>query len=248
LVLARCRIERNESDVDRFGVPVSTRRLQRIAMRRLTLGTQGLTEPHFDVSADGVTKTAVLVSLGRGLSLRLDQLRGADVTGYRADRCRARPGVDGAGDLSQGPLRWPEPSPGRQRRRSSRSIPRRPQRAVWRVVHQWPLQTGERALRFKRCRFSDLPGQEAPPPSSLGPADPAGTFQPHPVKARVIVKTPYCWPRTWVYRSQTSAAPRCPSLATSSSRSASASRPAPAASRRAPKARRSATQRQSLHA
>jgi len=45
-----------ESDVDRFGAPVSTRRPQRIDMRGLTLGAQGLTEEHFDVSAGEDTK------------------------------------------------------------------------------------------------------------------------------------------------------------------------------------------------
>jgi hypothetical protein len=45
------------------------------------------------------------------------------------------------------------------------------------------------ALRFKHCRFSDLPGQAGIfAPQLVGPADPAWTFQPHPVKARVSVK------------------------------------------------------------
>jgi hypothetical protein len=45
------------------------------------------------------------------------------------------------------------------------------------------------ALRFKGCRFSDLPGQAGVFAAQLvGPADPAWTFGPHPVKARVIVK------------------------------------------------------------
>jgi hypothetical protein len=44
-------------------------------------------------------------------------------------------------------------------------------------------------LRFKRCRFSDLPGQAGIFAAQLvGPADPAWTFGPDPVKARVIVQ------------------------------------------------------------
>jgi hypothetical protein len=45
-----------ESEVDRLGAPVNTRRPQRIPMQRLTLGAQGLTKEHFDVSADEVTQ------------------------------------------------------------------------------------------------------------------------------------------------------------------------------------------------
>jgi hypothetical protein len=45
------------------------------------------------------------------------------------------------------------------------------------------------ALRFTRCRFSDLPGQAGIFTAQLvGPADPAWTFGPDRVKARVIVK------------------------------------------------------------
>jgi hypothetical protein len=45
------------------------------------------------------------------------------------------------------------------------------------------------ALRFKGCRFSDLPGQAGIfAPQLVGPADPAWTFVPDPANARVIVK------------------------------------------------------------
>ena len=45
------------------------------------------------------------------------------------------------------------------------------------------------ALGFKGCRFSDLPGQAGIfAPQLVGSADPAWTFGPDPVKARVIVK------------------------------------------------------------
>jgi hypothetical protein len=185
-----------ESDVDRLGAPVSTRRPQRIAMRRLTLGAQGLTEPHFDVSADGVTQR--LFSLVWVAGYRPDWTNSGgktplDILGIDAEhaqvstvratfrkvhfdgRNRARGDDDPGGAFD--PLPDVRNGFGLE---GGFALP--------------PLGDGvfkpvNGALRFKRCRFSDLPGQAGIFAAQLvGPADPAWTFGPHPVKARVIVK------------------------------------------------------------
>jgi hypothetical protein len=185
-----------ESDVDRSGVPVSTRRPQRIAMRRLTLGAQGLTKEHFDVSANGITQrlfSLVWVAGYRpdwtnsGEQTPLDtkgiDAEHAQVSTVRATFCKVH--FDGRnrarGDEDPGGAFDPLPD----------------------VRNGFGLEGGfalpplgdgvfkpvNGALRFTRCRFSDLPGQAGIFAAQLvGPDDSAWTFGPHPVKARVIVR------------------------------------------------------------
>jgi hypothetical protein len=181
-----------ESDVDRFGAPVSSpRRPQRVDMRRLTLGAQGLTLPHFDVSAEGVTKR--LFSLVWVAGYRPDwtnsggqtplHILGIDAEHAQVSTVRAtfrKVHFDGRnrarGDDDPGGAFDPLPDV-----RNGFGLEGGFANGLFKPVNG--------ALRFNRCRFSDLPGQAGIFAAQLvGPADPAWTFGPDPVKARVIVK------------------------------------------------------------
>ena len=172
-----------ESEVDRFGVPVNTRRPQRIDMQRLTLGAQGLTEEHFDVSADGVTErlfSLVWVAGHRpdwtnsGEQTPLDIL-GIDVEHAQVSTVRAtfrKVHFDGRnrarGDTDPGGAFDPLPDV-----RNGFGLEGGFANGLFKPVNG--------ALRFKRCRFSDLPGQAGIfAPQLVGPADPAWTFQAAP--------------------------------------------------------------------
>jgi hypothetical protein len=180
-----------ESKVDRFGAPVDTRRPQRIDMRHLTLGAQGLTEEHPDVSAGGVTQR--LFSLVWVTGYRPDwtnsggktplDIEGIDAEHAQVSTVRAtfrKVHFDGRnrarGDTDPGGAFDPLPDV-----RDGFGLEGGFAKGLFKPVNG--------KLRFKRCRFSDLPGQAGIfAPQLVGPADPAWTFGPQPVKARVIVK------------------------------------------------------------
>jgi hypothetical protein len=79
------------------------------------------------------------------------------------------------------------------------------------------------AIRFEDSRFSDLPGQAGIfAPELVEPDDPACTFGPDAVQARVIVKDSVSHATPEACLSQTSAMSRWPSPAAGSGRSTSA--------------------------
>jgi hypothetical protein len=172
-----------ESDVDP--------RPQRIDMRHLTLGAQGLTAPHFDVSADGYTQrlfTLVWVAGHRPDWTNSGEQTPLDIMGIDAEHAQVSTvrasfrnvHFDGRnrarGDTDPGGAFDPLPDV-----RNGFGLEGGFANGLFKPVNG--------KLRFKRCRFSDLPGQAGIFAAQLvGPADPAWTFGPNPVKARVIVK------------------------------------------------------------
>jgi hypothetical protein len=179
-----------ESDVDLSGATVSPRP-QRIDMRHLTLGAQGLTAPHPDVSADGVTKrlfSLVWVAGHRPDWTNSGEQTPGDIMGIDAEHAQVstvrstfrKVHFDGRnrarGDTDPGGAFDPLPDV-----RNGFGLEGGFANGLFKPVNG--------KLRFKRCRFSDLPGQAGIFAAQLvGPADPAWTFGHDPVKARVIVK------------------------------------------------------------
>ena len=188
-----------ESDVDRFGEPVGTRRSQRVAMRDLTLGARGQTVAHFDINAEADTQ-------------RLFSL--VWVTGYRPDWTNSQeqtPGDIGRIDAEHAQLSTVRASfdqvhfDGRNRARGD-DEPGGPFDPAPDVRNGFGLEGGfallvpppdpvfffkpiNAAIRFEDSRFTDLPGQAGIfAPQLVGPDDPAWTLGPDPVQARVIVK------------------------------------------------------------
>jgi hypothetical protein len=188
-----------ESDVNRFGEPVSTRRSQQVTMEALTLGARGRTVAHFDPNEDGETQ-------------RLFSL--VWVEGYRPDWTNSQeqtPGDIGRIDAEQAQLSTVRASfdqvhfDGRNRARSDDG-PGGPFDPAPDVRNGFGLEGGfflfdppaeppflfkpvNAALRFDRSRFSDLPGQAGIfAPELVGPDDPAWTFGPEAVQARVTVQ------------------------------------------------------------
>ena len=188
-----------ESDVDRFGDPVGTRRSQRVAMRDLTLGGRGRTVAHFDPNEEPDTQ-------------RLFSL--VWVTGYRPDWTNSReqtPGDIGRIDAEHAQVSTVRASfdqvhfDGRNRARGD-AEPGGPFDRAPDVRNGFGLEGGlflfdppaeppflfkpvNAAVRFDRSRFSDLPGQAGIfAPQLVGPDDPAWTFGPDVVQARVLVK------------------------------------------------------------
>jgi hypothetical protein len=188
-----------ESDVDRFGEPVGTRRSQRVAMRDLTLGSRGRTVAHFDPNEDFDTQ-------------RLFSL--VWVEGYRPDWTNSQeqtPGDIGRIDVEHAQVSTVRASfgqvhfDGRNRARGD-DEPGGPLDPAPDVRNGFGLEGGfflfepaaeppflfkpvNAALRFDRSRFSDLPGQSGIfAPELVGPDDPAWTFGPDAVQARVVVK------------------------------------------------------------
>jgi hypothetical protein len=188
-----------ESDVNRFGEPVGTRRSQRVAMRDLTLGARGQTVAHFDPN-EGVD-TQRLFSL-------------VWVEGYRPDWTNSQeqtPGDLGRIDAEHARLSTVRASfgqvhfDGRNRARGD-DEPGGPFDPAPDVRNGFGLEGGfflleppaepgflfkpvNAAVLFEDSRFTDLPGQAGIfGPQLVGPDDPAWTLGPDAVQARVVVK------------------------------------------------------------
>ena len=188
-----------ESDVDRFGEPVRTRRSQRVVMEDLTLGARGRTVAHFDPNEDDDTQ-------------RLFSL--VWVEGYRPDWTNSQeqtPGDIGRIDAEHAQVSTVRASfdrvhfDGRNRARGD-DEPGGPFDPAPDVRNGFGVEGGfflfeppaeppflfkpvNAAVRFEDSRFSDLPGQAAIfAPQLVGPDDPAWTFGPDAVQAGVIVK------------------------------------------------------------
>ena len=180
-----------ESDVDRFGDPVSTRRPQQIAMRDLTLGARGRTVAHFDPNEGEDTQR--LFSLVWVEGHRPDWTNSEEQTPGDIGRIDAEHAQVSTVRATFGQVHFD----GRNRARGD-DEPGGPFDPFPDVRNGFGLEGGfadgvgkpvNGALGFKGCRFSDLPGQAGIfAPQLVGPADPAWTFGPDPVKARVMVK------------------------------------------------------------
>jgi hypothetical protein len=180
-----------ESDVDRFGDPVSTRRPQQVAMRDLTLGARGRTVAHFDPNEGADTQR--LFSLVWVEGHRPDWTNSEEQTPGDIGRIDAEHAQVSTVRATFGQVHFD----GRNRARGD-DEPGGPFDPHPDVRNGFGLEGGfadglpkpvNGALGFKGCRFSDLPGQAGIfAPQLVGPADPAWTFGPNPVKARVIVK------------------------------------------------------------
>lgn len=180
-----------ESDVDRFGDPVSTRRPQQVAMRDLTLGARGRTVAHFDPNEGADTQR--LFSLVWVEGHRPDWTNSEEQTPGDIARIDAEHAQVSTVRATFGQVHFD----GRNKARGD-DEPGGPSDPFPDVRNGFGLEGGfasgvfkpvNGALRFKGCRFSDLPGQAGIfAPQLVGPADPAWTFGPDPVKAGVIVK------------------------------------------------------------
>jgi hypothetical protein len=187
-----------ESDVDRFGEPVSTRRSQQVTMEDLTLGARGQTVAHFDPN-EGVD-TQRLFSL-------------VWMTGDRPDWTNSQeqtPGDIGRIDAEHAQISTVRASfaqvhfDGRNRARGD-DEPGGPFDPAPDVRNGFGVEGGfafleppadpaflfkpvNAAVRFEDSRFTDLPGQAGIfAPQLVGPGDPAWTFGPGAVQARVTV-------------------------------------------------------------
>jgi hypothetical protein len=187
-----------ERDVDRFGAPVTNRRSQRLVMQDLTLGANGQTVAHFDVSAE--TDTQRLFSLVWVAGFRSDwtnsqnqtpvDIGGIDAEHAQVSTVRAtfrRVGFDGrnrarAENEPGGPF---DPNPdvrnafGIEGGIALFQLPPNP---------DFFFKPINAALRFEGCKFTDLPGQAGVfAPQLVGRNDPSWTFGPDAVDGGVRV-------------------------------------------------------------